>query len=222
MQRLHRSTVWRRKQRPPSGRGRKRAGHRDDRYNLRVVAKMLSYAYRAAGASGFDRGRVFVSMKDALALPVDDRVGGVLMMESLLKEMRKTPQGDLPVGVVIVAAWRALQPDARTRGLSGDKRKALAVRQVMESGMTRAEAEKLVTRAMKRGEEWVSLFAQDNADKPTGFTNTSDNLPCPSRYFRISRRMVSYWRQSDTRDVEMAIESIATPQMLLVKAGLRR
>jgi hypothetical protein len=34
--------------------------------------------------------------------------------------------------------------------------------------------------------------------------------------------MVSYWRQSDTRDVEMAIESIATPQMLLVKAGLRR
>jgi len=222
MQQLHRSTLWRRQQRPPSDRGRKRTGHRDDRHNLRLVAKMLAYAYQSAGGSGFDRGRVFVSMKDAIALPVDDRVGGVLMMEDLLAEWRRTPQGDFPVGLVIVAAWRALHPDARRRGLSDDKKRKLAVRQVMESGMTRAEAEKLVSRAMSRGEKWVTLFAQDNADKPTGFNNTSDKLPCPSRYFRISRRMVSYWRQYETREMESAIQSIAAPQLLAVKAGLRR
>lgn len=131
----------------------------------------------------------------------------------------------IPCGLLIVGAWDAFHVDARRRERSAKAKfvgrlspqQELAVNQIARtSKVDKAEAERMVRQACAKGEPWVFEFMKRDADEPTKYARASCNLPCPSGYFRISRRMVSYWR----RDTEMR-ELLASEMFTVSRHFLR-
>jgi len=165
---------------------------------------MFAHIGRSGGANGYVRNGldIYVPMEEVIALPDDD---AVLIAE---REIRRKWLSRLPVGLLIAAAWDAFHPSARTRsrrvernkkdeakgGLSPAEKKA--VDQIAEGyRIPKEQARQLVLQAVEKDEPWIKEFLVKDADERTRFKHTSGALPCPSKFFRISARMVSYWRR---------------------------
>lgn len=228
MQHLHRSTLWRRKRKADSRLGRKRSYGADDEFNLDLLARVFAWVARQGGSAGYAGGKPFVPMNQAMAVK---SAKDVRLARKHIEQNWQCEQMAVPVGLLVVAAWDAFHVDSRRRERSAkariigrlSPRQKLAVDQIARAGrVTRADAEKMVRQALAKGEPWVFEFMGRDADEPTKFAGASCNLPCPSRYFRISRRMVSYWRRDKERRGIIASEmQVVARHFLRDDMGLR-
>lgn len=212
MQPIHRSTRWRRKRKPPSHLGRKRGDNADDEASLELLAKMLVWAARSGGSAGYPGGRVFIPMNEVVAVKSKR---DIRLARRHIDMNWRCEEMTVPVGLLIAAAWDAFHVDARRRERSAEAKfvgqlspqQKLAVSQITRtSNVDKAEAERMVRQACAKGEPWVFEFMKRDADEPTKYARASCNLPCPSRYFPISRRMVSYWRNDQEKRPIVALE----------------
>jgi hypothetical protein len=237
MQHLHRSTLWRRKQKAPAKRGRKRTGHADEKFNLRLLARIFAYLARtgsdghvAPRHTGWRSECPFVSMAGVRAF--DCKADVLLAEREILQEFK----GDnfAPIGLLIVSAWDAFGIDVRRRKRSlrdrekneamqlsaakqigkkeaGDlaKMMTLAVSQICRDyRISRDEAKKMVSSAIDNGEPWIKEFTDKDVQEGIKKRRGSFAAGCPSKVFRISPRMVSYWRRFDTFDIGMDMRHI--------------
>ncbi len=213
MQQVHRITLWRRRRRAKlRGRPvRRQKGGKEDAYNLNLLAKLLR-AYcatledpQAAGAR--------ISMSVAKTMPGDMTC---LVLRDVL--LGGSPH---PIGALIAAVWDRLTPEAhrrtnkaRGRGIATKDNRRLqaflaknaglpnpketyaienaAVDALVRSGHNRTQARKLVEAASPRGEGWVREFAEQG--NPGTTFRPSDRRACASRWFKITPRMLSYYR----------------------------
>ena len=179
MQRLHRSTLWRRKNKKPSVKGRARVGCANDKHNLELLSRLLYAVAEKSGKVGVSS----VSMTDAQAAPV---------CPDIIRRLEKMA----PAGLLVVACWDALRPEILRRSVQTKTSKGMQQRAIfalIADGMQRGAAAKLVYAAGSA--EWVLVLAAGgvHGDKP-GEVRISGRTACPSRWFKISRRMVNYWR----------------------------
>lgn len=242
MQHLHRSTLWRRKQKAPSALGRKREGNADESYNLRLLATILAYVAQS-GADGlatpnaraWESGRQFVSMAGVRAFR--DKAAVLLAEKEMLEHFNR--ENYAPAGLLIVAACKAFQIDVwrRARRLKGgegaqakrlaaakriDKKSAaalakkvtLAANQIArDHRIDKDEAKRLALAALENGEPWIYEFMQADADQGVALRRGSLRPPCPSKIFRISPRMASYWRRFDTFDIGMDLRNLCNVRL---------
>jgi hypothetical protein len=237
MQQLHRSTLWRRKQKPASRLGRKREGSAGDKFNLCLLAKIFAYLARTggdgfagSGLAGWQGERLFVSMAGVLNFEGQQDVA---LAERAI-EQEFGGRDFVPASLLVVAACEAFLIDVRrrTRRLKGAegaeaaelsgrhriKRKdagrwaqmaALAAAQLTrDHELPKDEAKKLVTSALENGEVWIYEFLHKDPDQGDTLRELSLNPPCPSKFFRISPRMVSYWRKYETLDIALAMRHL--------------
>jgi len=66
-----------------------------------------------------------------------------------------------------------------------------------DHGMSQAAAEKLVRSQQPRGSGWVQELARQSCDATHKFIEPTNIPACPSRWFKTSRRMFSYWRNKE-------------------------
>lgn len=178
MQRLHRSTLWRRKNKKPSTKGRARVGCASDKRNLELLSRLL---YAVAKKSG-KRGLESVSMADAQSAPI---------CHDIIRRLEKMA----PAGLLVVACWDALRPEVRRRSAQTKTSKGMqqrAISALVADGMPSLDAAKLVYAAGSA--EWVNALASGGVPGEAGDIQVSDRPACPSRWFKISRRMINYWR----------------------------
>jgi hypothetical protein len=222
MQHVHRSTLWRRKQKAASRLGRKRIHGADDKFNLVLLAKVFAWLARRGGAAGYAGGKAFVPMNQVMAVR---SAKDIRLAQKHIEQNWRCDEMAVPVGLLVVSAWDAFHVDSRRRERSAKARLVgqlspqakLAVNQIARTTrVTKAEAEKLVRQALAKSEPWVFEFMGRDSDEPTKYARASCNLPCPSRYFRISRRMVSYWRRQ-----EEARKTIASEMQVVARHFLR-
>jgi hypothetical protein len=211
MQPLHRSTLWRRGQKPPSHLGRKRGDAAEDEFNLDLLAKMLVWLARSGGSAGYPGGRMFVPMNEVSAV---ESKRDIKLARKHIAMNWQCDEMAIPCGLLIVGAWDAFHVDTRRRGRSYNAKTAgelsprerLAVAQIVRTGVEKDEAERMVRQAVSKREPWIAEFMRGDADEPMGWSRASCNVPCPSRFFRISRRMVSYWRRNAETRALLALE----------------
>lgn len=99
----------------------------------------------------------------------------------------------LPAALLAVAAWDVCQPVQRKRAADKLRVESMAKKLVAryDQRITVAEAKRLVTDGIAKGEGWVAEFA--TADRPSGDFEPRTRA-CPSTGLNLSRRMISYWR----------------------------
>jgi hypothetical protein len=214
MQQVHRTTLWRRKRKAKAkGRSDRRLkGGKEDSYNLNLLAKLLRAYWASFEAQAPGGG---ISMSVAKTMPED-------MAFSVLRNLL-LGGSPYPVGALVAAVWDRLTPEtqrrtnkARGRGVSIKRNQKLqtfiaqnaglpnaketyaienaAIAVLVRSGHSKASARKLVEGASPRGEGWVREFAErGNA----GTTISPSHRPaCASRWFKITPRMLSYYRRT--------------------------
>ncbi len=199
MQPLHRTTLWRRKRKPASNRGRNRRGNARERFNVRLLAKLLR-AFNETGRHGPLRA---VSMTEAIDAPVDHACRAI---------ERAIWQRSEPVGLMVLAAWELFRPEEwrrrnAVRGAGVSKKKAgeaieraAVAACIRDYGWSKSEAKKFV--ANHRGEPWLAEFAGGSRGSQSLATKPSGNPACPSNYFKISRSTLSYYRNVKPRKRE--------------------
>jgi hypothetical protein len=199
MQHLHRTTLWRRKRKAASNRGRNRRGNARERFNVRLLAKLLR-AFYETGRHGKKRA---VSMTEAIDAPIDHTCRAI---------ERALWQRSEPVGLMVLAAWELFRPEewrrrnaARGAGVSKEKagkaiERAAVAACVRDYGWSEAEAKKFVSD--HRGEPWLAEFAGGSRGSQSLATTPSGNAACPSNFFKISRSTLSYYRNVKPRTRE--------------------
>jgi hypothetical protein len=208
MQHLHRSTLWRRKQKSVSSKGRRRRcyGLRDSQ-DLEKLAKLLC-AVAVTGHRNWNERRS-VSIGEAMETHADDAV-----FDAALKKLKATASHEIGVGLLVVAAWDYFKPETRHRSgrrIPSGKDAAIklkrleddAVRALIsgDSKISEAQARKLVEEANPRGSGWVLEIVGGVAGSlEVNAVERSQRLACPSKHFGISRAMVSYYRRSSLYD----------------------
>jgi len=208
MQHFHRTTIWRRKRKAASIRGRNRRGNTRERFNVRLLAKLLR-AFYETGRHGKKRA---VSMSEAKDAPVDLACRAI---ESAL--WRRTE----PVGLMVLAVWEHFRPEelrrrniARGAGLAKAKRlpvkfeksdgadaiemftavEKAAVKTIQrEHGLSREKAVELI--ATHRGEAWIAALVNVEGSGVPRASDAPADLACPSNFFKISRSTLSYYRK---------------------------
>lgn len=186
-------------------------GGKEDAHNLDLLAKLLC-AYWATLEAPQAPGAT-VSMAAAKTIPQD--MAFLVVRNVLLGESAHPP------GALVAAVWDRLKPEARRRtnkargrGASTKKNKRLrefiaknahlpnpketyaienaAIDVLMRNGQSRTAARKLVEGASPRGEGWVREFAQRG--NVGVIIRPSDRPACASHWFKITPRMLSYYR----------------------------
>jgi len=215
MQHPHRTTLWRRKRKPASNRGRNRRGNAREKFNVRLLAKLLR-AFYETGRHGKKRA---VSMSEAKDAPVDQTCRAIERALWLRSE---------PVGLMVLAAWEHFRPEewrrrntARGAGLAKAKRlkvkfkrndgttaiekftavEKAAVKVVQrEHGLSQQKAVELI--AAHRGEPWIAALVNVEGSGVPRASDAPAELACPSNFFKISRSTLSYYRNVKPRKRE--------------------
>ena len=189
---------------------RRLKGGKEDAHNLDLLAKLLCAYWATLEAPG-----ATVSVATAKTMPRDM---AFLVVRNVLLDGSAHPPGAL-----VAAVWDRLKPEARRRtnkargrGVSIKKNKRLrdfiaknahlpnpketyaienaAIAVLMRNGQSRSTARKLVEGASPRGQGWVREFAQRGNAGST--IRPSGRPACASRWFKITPRMLSYYRRT--------------------------
>jgi hypothetical protein len=228
MQQVHRTTLWRRRRnasrKKPSSRRLK--GGKEDAYNLDLVAKLMR-AYVMTLENPQTLGER-ISMGTARTVPKDEML--VVTRFVLLEG------SSYPPGAIVAAVWDRLKPEvcrrtnanrgrgvsiknnklvqafaARNPGLSNPQEvraiEKAAIAALVRGGHSKAAATKLVEEAEPRGAGWVREFAQQG--NAGAVFRPSDRTACASRWFKISPRMLAYYRR--TYDCEQVAAELFEP-----------
>ena len=230
MQHLHRSTLWRRKQKSVSSKGRRRrcyglrdsqdleklakllcavavTGHRNWNERRSVFGEAIGGAWNLGTAQGNERRSV--SIGEAMETHKADSA-----FDTTLKKLKAAASHEIGVGLLVVAAWDFFKPETRRRSgrrIPSGKDAAIklkrleddAVRALIsgDSKISEAQARKLVEEANPRGSGWVLEIVGGVAGSlEVNAVERSQRLACPSKHFGISRAMVSYYRRSSLYD----------------------
>ena len=189
--------MWRRKQNKPSRLGRLRVGDARDKFNLHLLSKLLYAVAINAHADGRLRPCI---MSQAQPYPINQDI------------VRRLRDIEVPTGLLVVAIWDTLKPETRTRSVhtGWDQRTQLRAINALAADrvISRAKAEGLVLSAGNA--PWVQLLAAGGVggEKPGAVQGLGRRVACPSKHFKITRRMVNYWRQFERDGIWMDVRSI--------------
>ncbi len=185
MQRLHRSTLWRRKRSKALGKakksGRKREGGAKDSREVVLLHYAAGYTYNKATMSQRTVEEIF----DDLCFTGFPAPICAIAAWDTCRPVWRSRAGDTPL--------RSVSPSAKKNRIRSAAKKLVArYKAEYASGLSFADATKLVDCALKNNEPWIDeILTPDRGETEHALPS---GVACPSRELEISRRMISYWR----------------------------